>query len=138
MNSEETCTSSAYREDQLTDCQLQPGHGGVHLGRIEVSVDGERAHELVQWTDADAINTDEPVDDLPIWYSALPIGKVVEIGSRGGGWQNVLLDGAVLDDHEQLAALRVSFRATEQGLPQHVLVPWHAVSSLQWAGVGDE
>lgn len=133
------CPSRAYVMDELTECQLDAGHGGVHLGRVPVDgPGGVPQEELVQWRDQDAALDDATVDELPVWYGALPIGKTVDVGSRGGGWQNVLLSGAVLDDHEQIAALRVSYRATEAGLPQHVLVPWHAVSSIQWTGEGDE
>lgn len=136
---QETCPSRAYVMDELTECQLDAGHGGVHLGRLQVDgPGGAPAEELVQWRDQDAALDNAAVDELPVWYSALPIGKTVEIGARGGGWANVLLTGAVLDDHEQVAALRVSYRASEQGLPQHVLVPWHAVSSIQWTGDADE
>lgn len=131
MSTEDTCVSRAYRNDQLATCTRELGHDGVHLGRVLATDDGgtSTTEELVQWTDADAISDTDSVDDLPIWYSALPIGATVVVAYREHPRAEVArgtLTGCVLDDHEQPAAL--VFVDDELGI--RVLVPWSNVAEI--------
>lgn len=129
---EKTCPATTRFDAQTVTCRREADHAGVHLGPVDV----EGGTELHQWSGPSGPDDDGPVSELPVWYSVLPLGKVVDLepSARGIGWQNVLLDGAVLDDHEQIAALRVSFKATEDSPPRHVLVPWQAVAAVAWNG----
>jgi hypothetical protein len=130
MSSEESsgCPSRAYVMDELTQCQLEAPHAGVHLGRVRVD-DGE---ELVQWADSDSVSDDGPVDETPIWYGVLPLGKYVEIttGSRRAPLLTGMLHGAVLDDHEQLSAIVLQELADDGR--RRVLIPWRTVETLGW------
>lgn len=127
---EKPCASRAYVMDSLTTCDRPDGHGGVHVGRVLADGIGKSAVEVVQWTDADAASDTGSVDDVPIWYAVLPIGLQVRVGYRDDRDRVIgELTGAVLDDHEQLAALRL--HSTEIG--RHVLVPFHNLATLSWA-----
>ena len=110
-------------------CNGKLGHDGLHVGRELIGEDGYEVH---QWTDAAAVDDNASASELPVWYHALPLDKVVDVHSRGGGYSDVLLSGVVVDDHEQPGAIRVSWRESENGMPSHALVPWHAVSAIEW------
>lgn len=132
-----TCTSSAYRNDQLTHCTRDHGHSGVHLGRIVVDVDSDgpfaSAEELVQWTDADEVNDTEPVDELPVWYSALPIGEHVRVTAVYGiDPIEGQLSGCVLDDHEQISAI-VVLTQIDAAEGVRTLMPWANVAAIAQA-----
>jgi hypothetical protein len=142
MNTEQKpdpCPSRAYVMDELTECQLDAGHGGVHLGRVPVDgPGGVPQEELVQWRDQDAALDDGPVSEAPVWYSVLPLGQYVEIatGSRRAPLLTGMLHGAVLDDHEQLTALVLQELADDGR--RRVLIPWRTVETLGWEREGDE
>jgi hypothetical protein len=118
-------------DGELVTCRREPDHDGVHVGAIPR---GEHTDELVQWTHSESYEANAPVDELPIWYSALPLGAIVDVATRDGyTFQNVQLTGAVLDDHEQLAALRLDY-VDASDTTRHVLLPWSRCASIEWAG----
>lgn len=123
---DKNCPARTLYDGGEVTCDRDAGHAGVHLGKSIAGLDSE----LHQWTDARSIGDDDsgPVDELPVWYTALPIGARVRVGYRDDRDRlEGELTGAVLDDHEQLAAVRVNSG------DRHVLIPWGNVALLSWA-----
>lgn len=131
---EQPCPSQTIVDGAIVQCTRELGHPSVHLGRVpdEQSRANSFTERLHQWTDVDSVDANAPVDDLPVWYSALPIGSVVNVATRNGHtYEHVQLSGGVLDDHEQPAALRLDYR-DELNVVRHVLLPWSRVSAIEW------
>lgn len=134
MSSEEkSCPSTTFVGEQIVHCKREVGHPSVHLGRIPDSqIDGVTSEALHQWTNSESVDASAPVDDLPVWYSVLPIGKRVRIETTYGvTWDGAQLTGAVVDDHEQPTALRLDYRDALEHV-QHVLLPWSRVNAIEW------
>lgn len=128
-DTEGTCRAKTRHRDATVECDRDPGHDGVHLGR-GFTEDGSGT-ELHQWRDSESIGDgDGPVDDLPVWYGVLPLGEQrVHVGYRDDRPDlKGELTGLVLDDHEQPAAVRL--QTSEQRV---VLIPWANVAVLSWA-----
>lgn len=102
-------------------CQREPDHDGPHVG----AVFGGETH---QWAELDQ---PEPMPE-PMWAHAMPVGATVDVETDSYKYESVQLSGVVLDDHEQPAAIRVSWRESEQGVPRHAILPWRTVLGIEW------
>lgn len=129
---EKDCPARTLYDGGEVTCDRDAGHAGVHLGK---SFAKDSGRELHQWTDAQSIGDDGgPVDQLPVWYAVLPIGKQVRVAPMGDDFRVVEgeLFGVVLDDHEQPAAVVVREQLAADTFTRH-LYPWHIIGGLSWA-----
>lgn len=121
------CASRSYQLDQLVECRLEAGHAGVHVGNA--TLEGS-LFEVVQWTDADAISDSDSVSELPVWYSALPIGSSVRVTAVYGlDPIDAQLVGCVLDDHEQISALVLLTKVSDDE-DVRTIMPWANVAAI--------
>lgn len=127
------CSAQTVFDGQEITCEREAGHPSVHLGRTYATEDGSSEVELHQWSDAQSIGDQGPVDEIPTWYQVLPLGSDVQIttNSRRAPTLCGELVGAVVDDHEQISAVML-----REGIPgdseKRVLVPWSTVETLAW------
>jgi len=129
MSNIDDCGATRTVDGQSAVCIRPPGHDGVHLGDINYS----GIVMPVQWSNTgDDPEPDVHGDEMPLWYSVLPLGEQVTIDFKDTLTCALKgeLTGLVLDDHEQPAA--ITTREEADGEVVRRVVPWVNVNAISW------